>query len=93
MSHTIKKFIDATIGIPLCYALRPLVKLFAARKPEIPKTILIIKLWAIGDTLLILPLAKALRETYPDTRIDILCRYHNYSVCKGSKLFDYVLLF
>jgi heptosyltransferase-2 len=42
--------------------------------------VLLIKLWAIGDSVLTLPLIHAIRDQYPDSEIDILCHASNRAV-------------
>jgi lipopolysaccharide heptosyltransferase II len=45
--------------------------------------ILVIKLAGIGDGLLIMPAIRALRETYPDARIDLLTRHIPAQIFQG----------
>ena len=75
------KIIDKWIGTPLAFALGIISKAGAQPSlPTNPKKILIIKLWAIGDSIVMLPLLKALREKFPSTEIDVLCRNRNKEV-------------
>lgn len=61
--------------------LGPVVKLLSAgRKPPSLRKVLLIKLWAIGDSVLSLPLIHAIRERYPDSEIDVLCHASNRAV-------------
>ncbi len=91
MSHTLKKLIDTTIGTPLCAIAGIFVR--KGYNGNAPKQILLVKLWAIGDTITMLPLAKALRLRYPDAKIDMICRHQNWEIAKSSGLFDNVVLF
>lgn len=60
---------------------------------ESPKKILIIKLWAIGDSLLTLPMLKALKTKYPNCQIDVLCHTRNKDVYTGQPFIDEIHLF
>lgn len=61
--------------------LGPPVKLFSfGGKPKPVRNVLLIKLWAIGDSVLALPLLQAIRERYPDSQIDVLCHPSNRAV-------------
>lgn len=61
--------------------LGPVVKLLTSgREPPRLRKVLLIKLWAIGDSVLSLPLIRAIRERYPDSEIDVLCHASNRAV-------------
>ena len=61
--------------------LGPVVKLLSSgRDPLSFRKVLLIKLWAIGDSVLVLPLVHAIRERYPDSEIDVLCHASNRAV-------------
>jgi heptosyltransferase-2 len=61
--------------------LGPAVKfLSSGREPFSLRKVLLIKLWAIGDSVLSLPLIHAIRDLYPDSRIDVLCHPSNKAV-------------
>jgi len=45
-----------------------------------PKTILLIQLWGIGETILVLPALKALRALFPNASISMLCTDRNKEV-------------
>lgn len=64
-----KRFIDYLVGVPLVKVL----SLFKEKSsptalPAAPK-ILVIKLAAMGDTILMMPVLKSLRKAYPDSQI------------------------
>jgi len=65
--------------------------IFSASKSERPpliEKILIVKLWAIGDSVTMLPMIESLRKKYPMAQIDILCHERNKSVFTGIKFID-----
>ncbi len=77
------KKIDLFLGVPLCYLLS-IFKKHTSKNKEIKK-ILVIKLWALGDSVVILPLINALRKNYPDATIDVLARNRNKDIFKHNK--------
>ena len=61
--------------------LGPVVKLLSPGRDPFPlRKVLLIKLWAIGDSVLVLPLIHAIRNRYPDSEIDVLCHASNRAV-------------
>ena len=61
--------------------LGPVVKLLSSGGDPLPiRKVLLIKLWAIGDSVLSLPLIRAIRDRYPDSEIDVLCHASNRAV-------------
>lgn len=70
MNTVLLKKIDRYGGRLLARILAP----FSEKKelPLPPKTILVIRLWAIGESLLATPSIVQLRKTYPDARITVL---------------------
>lgn len=64
-----KRKLDFLLGVPLIWGL----KFFSNNKvsnPVDPKKILVIKLAAAGDTVLMVPALRALRKNYPNAQID-----------------------
>lgn len=55
-----------------------------------PKKILVIRLWALGEAILVLPLLKALKEAKPDTKITVLCTSKTKDVFYGQSFIDEV---
>ncbi|MBN1502544.1 glycosyltransferase family 9 protein [Candidatus Woesearchaeota archaeon] len=90
MNVKLIRFVDKYVGVPICYFLYPL-KLFD-RKPQATQRILVIKLWALGDSVLTLPLIKALREHYPNSRIDVVVQERNKEVYTEIDYIDNVIL-
>lgn len=83
------KFLDFVFGSALCTILAPFRLL--KRKPKRIKKILIIKLWAIGESILTLPLLYEAKRLFPEARVDVLARKYNYRVYVGHA--DNILLF
>lgn len=66
------KKVDKYIGTPLCYLLGLFVRNKIPPSPEKIKKILIIKLIAMGDILVLLPTIHAVRQNYPNAKIYFL---------------------
>jgi heptosyltransferase-2 len=62
------------------------------KKYKEPKKILLIKLWAIGDSVLTLALLNGLRKEFPDAEIDVIAKKRNADVYTGNKFIDNVML-
>jgi heptosyltransferase-2 len=45
-----------------------------------PKSILVLRFWGVGETILTLPMLKALKESTPGSKITVLCTSRNYDV-------------
>ena len=58
-----------------------------------PDRILAVKLADLGDVLNITPALRALRESYPHARLDVLVNPHTASILTGSGLVDEVVIF
>ncbi len=58
-----------------------------------PERFLAVELADIGDLILITPALAALRETYPEARIDVLTTEHAAPILSGTGLADEVILF
>jgi lipopolysaccharide heptosyltransferase II len=92
--NTMKK-IDHYAGIPICLILEVFSKVrafFPQRKPQPPKTILLMKYFGMGSILLATPMARALRKKYPDARIGLLTLVSNRELVERLNLFDDVHL-
>lgn len=88
----IDKIIGSTI-IYLFYLVFVLPKRHSLKQSNShPRKILIIKLWAIGDSVLSLPLIKTLRKRFPDSQIDILTRDRTIAVFKGNADINNIIL-
>ncbi len=89
------KFLDKYFFGFLALIFGPFVKLFSSskkpNKEEIRK-ILIIKLWAMGDSIMTLPMIKAIKEKYPDAEIDVAVKPNDSIVFKKHKFIDKIML-
>jgi len=81
------KLADRYAGIPAVWLAG-----FFSRKiktpPEAPKEILVIKLSAMGDSILLIPSIRALRKRYPASRISVLCTGINKEIFKNCSYVD-----
>jgi len=86
--------IDKWLGTPLCVVLGGLSKLFPKQKCIIaPKKILILKLWAIGDSVVSLPMIRSLKLSFPNAKIDVLARKRNAAVFENNGDINKIILF
>ena len=89
----LERFIDKTAGTLLSLLFGVLSKPFNRKLPKSINNILIIKLWAIGDSIITLPMIDSLKKRFPKSKITILVKKRNYLVYKDSKDIDHIELF
>ncbi|MEO6694297.1 MAG: glycosyltransferase family 9 protein [Ignavibacteria bacterium] len=90
--RAIFRVFDKYVGIPFIIILA----IFTKRKSRLPieniKKILFIKLAAIGDSILLIPTLRTVKQTFPGAEITFICSQINYSVIKKipyiSKVID-----
>ncbi len=85
------KLIDKITGVPLCYLVK-IIDIILSKNKDVKK-ILLIKLWAVGDSVVTLPLLNSLREKFPEAQIDILVRKRNRDIFKHNKDINNINLF
>lgn len=85
------KKIDKFIGTPICYFLGLFVKEKSIPQPETIKKILIIKLIAMGDIIVILPTLRAVRNKYPNAKIYFLTTPSMKALLQSSPDVDEVI--
>lgn len=85
MVNNIIKFIDKYIISLVCIAIGIFVK---KKDTGTPERIIIIKLWAMGDSINTLPLIKKIKDKHPEISIDILATNNNVSVYKNQDFID-----
>jgi ADP-heptose:LPS heptosyltransferase len=80
--RAIFRVFDKYIGIPVII----LLAIFTKKKRRIPieniKKILIIKLAAIGDSILLIPTLRTIKKNFPNAELTFICSQINYSVIK-----------
>jgi len=89
------KRLDAVLGIPLVFLAGAIVRAFDSlrRETRSPRRLLLIKLSAVGDIVLLLPSIRAVRERYPEARIEFLCTAVNYQAVTLSESLDHIQTF
>ena len=61
--------------------------------PVAVKNILVIKIWGIGNIVLLLPIFKAIKAAYPNSKLSLLTLDSNKTLVQNSPLIDRVFLF
>lgn len=85
------RWVDIYIGIPLAcllFCAGRLCRFLRHRDTEKPpQRILLIKFWGIGNIIMLLPAARALKERFPGAALDILTLTTNKAPAESSGLF------
>jgi len=90
MSVRLLKFLDATVGLLLCWAGGRLLYLLHREaatsqfRQEDVRRILVIRPGGLGDMVLLQPMLKTLHEKYPQAGIDLICERRNEEILKLS---------
>ncbi|MEQ8768704.1 MAG: glycosyltransferase family 9 protein [Planctomycetota bacterium] len=83
----LQKYLDRYVGIPLCYGLAAVDSfwhLFHHDDDAVPvRRILLIKLWGVGNVVMILPLVEAVRRRFPDAELHFLTLRANADLLAG----------
>jgi heptosyltransferase-2 len=87
MKIPLMRWIDRVVGIILIIPIWLVSLPFPKAKLE-TKRIMIIKLWALGDSVVLLPAIQEIRKKYPKAKIDVLCRDRVKTVFDGLKFID-----
>ena len=85
------KRMDRYAGIPALYLLRMLRPILDPTHPEENveiRKILMVKLWGIGNLVMILPLIRAVRNQYPDAAIHFFTLEGNKELLKNVPFLD-----
>jgi len=85
---SLQRGIDKTIGTTIINIL----SLSKQQNNVILEEVLFVKLWAIGESILTLPLIQQFKQKYPDTRITVLCRKQNKTIYENQKFINKVIL-
>lgn len=91
MNAKFLRYLDKLAGF-FIYAVLPPFGAFV-RKKKFERKILVIKLWAIGETILALPAIKELKRLYRGYKIIALCTNYNRAVFDRCKYVDGVISF
>lgn len=86
------RWIDRYVGNVFCL----LLGLFVRQKSLHclhPKSILVVRLWTIGESLLTLPMIQHLQQNFPDATIDVLVTRSSAAVFKGHSFVHEFLFF
>ncbi|MFH1770953.1 MAG: glycosyltransferase family 9 protein [archaeon] len=62
------------------------------QRPKSPKNIVFVKLWAIGDSVITLPLIKQIKKKNPKAKITVIATKRNADVYKDQKFIDNIVL-
>ncbi|MFH1380041.1 MAG: glycosyltransferase family 9 protein [bacterium] len=90
--NVILKLCDKCIGIPVVLTIGILLKIIPRPARVVPpQNILIVKLSALGDSILLIPSLRALREAYLHARIICVCTSINEVVFKAIPYIDEVI--
>src|SRR3989338_1452929 len=93
MSTKIHKIIDRIVGTILCIPLS-IFRIFNKKgKGKEIKKILVVRLWAVGETVLTLPMIHAIRKKYPKAKISVLTHKNNKDIFELVKDVDDVVKF
>ena len=89
--RAIFRFFDKYFGIPILI----IISIFLKRKKRLPieniRKILIIKLAAIGDSILMIPMLRTLRNSYPNSEITFVCSYINEDIIRKIPYIDKII--
>jgi len=85
------KIFDKYVIFCLCVPVIILSRLFPAKMGK--RKILIIRLWALGDSVVSLPMIRGFRKNYPNAKIDVLAHKRNFEVYYENKDIDRIIEF
>jgi lipopolysaccharide heptosyltransferase II len=91
--YWIYHYLDRYIGIPFSLALSLFDRLHPRKRTSGSGRILVIKLAMLGDTILLEPVLRALRNKYPGSRISMLCSPVNEEIVKNWDFMDEYIVF
>src|SRR3989344_8131411 len=85
----LERILDRYIGNILCFVLG-----MFTNTPGVlhPKKIILVKVWAVGESVLTLPLIHSLKKRFPDVHIDVLTRKRNRDVYTNNSDINAVFL-
>lgn len=93
MFFKIQRFIEKSILPFQCELISRIKFLWKSNSPldsKSVKTVAFVRLWALGESILVLPSIKALKEARPDIKITVICTDRNKAVFQGHDFIDSV---
>lgn len=86
MFYALERFIEKKVLPFFCL----LLSFLKRKKPleQEPKSIVIMRFWALGESILVLPMIEALRKARPNARITVLCTPRNAEVFRDQPSID-----
>ncbi len=84
MTIALLRWIDRIAGTLLIIPIWLFSLVFPNAKLE-PKRILVVKLWAMGESIITLPMIRAIKKKYPKSSITVLCRKRVKDVYLGNR--------
>ena len=88
------KYIDRYVGIVLCYLLSALhlfrEMVFPVRGTVVPRRILLVKLWGLGNIVMLLPVIRLVRQRFPEAEIHFLTLTGNRPLLEREPDLDHV---
>ncbi len=93
--NPLSKLVDRHVGIPLVFTLGALVRLFPFQRflRRDSQAVLLVKMSALGDTLLLLPVIRSIRRSHPGWRLVMVATRVNMPALEGCRDLDEVLEF
>lgn len=91
----IEWIIDKSIGSFCSFILGGASKIlsFNPKKIKNPKNIAIIKLWALGESVLTLPMIKSIKKKFPNAKISVIARNKNAYIFENQDFINKIILF
>lgn len=92
MNLKMVRWVDIYVGITLTYLVFCLKRIcgLSPKSSTIKdyKKILLVKFWGVGNVIMLLPAARAIKEKYPYAQLDFLTLTNNKEVAKAADIFE-----
>ncbi|MFA4934057.1 MAG: glycosyltransferase family 9 protein [Candidatus Omnitrophota bacterium] len=88
----LRKLLDYWVGVPLLFLICSVLRFMPPRKIH-SRRVLFIKLYGMGDVVLIMSGVKLFKEKFPDYQIDFLTTGEGYEIAASASWVDNVILF
>jgi len=98
MGMQLIKYIDRYLGIPCVFSVGILDKIISPikilrKQPKTIKKILFIKFWGFGNLIMAMPAVRAIKEKFPEAKIDFLTLKQNKGILDNLDFIDNVMYF